>query len=83
MRGFTRVVMVNPLHDKLPRLVLYTCCTYNYFDTLLVENQRLRIEKLWDKHCKDIVGPIIKHANDGGSQRRQLMLVHFRKIVKI
>jgi hypothetical protein len=30
--GFARIVVVNPLHDKLPRLVLVVCCTCNCFD---------------------------------------------------
>jgi len=30
--GFARVIVVNPLHDKLPRLVLDVCCTCNCFD---------------------------------------------------
>jgi hypothetical protein len=33
MDGFARVVMVNPLHDKLPRLVLVVSCTCNCFDS--------------------------------------------------
>jgi hypothetical protein len=33
MGGFARVVMVNPLHDKLPRLVLTVSCTCNCFDS--------------------------------------------------
>jgi hypothetical protein len=32
MGGFARVIMVNPLHEKLPRLVLAVCCTCNCFD---------------------------------------------------
>jgi hypothetical protein len=29
MGSFARVIVVNPLHDKLPRLVLVVCCTCN------------------------------------------------------
>ena len=76
--GFARVVMVSPLHDKLPRLVLCVSCTCNCFDSQCVKNQWVKIEKLWDKHCKDVVGPIIGHASDGDSRRRQLMLVDYK-----
>ena len=30
---FARVIVVNPLHEKLPRLVLIACCTYGYFNS--------------------------------------------------
>jgi len=43
-----------------------------------VRQQWLRIEDLWDKECKDIVGPIVGHASDGDSRRRQLMLSDYR-----
>jgi hypothetical protein len=32
------------------------------------------MEKLWAAECKQVVGPIIGHASDGDSRRRQLML---------
>lgn len=31
--GFARVIMVNPLHNKLPRLVLVVCCTCGCFNS--------------------------------------------------
>jgi hypothetical protein len=31
--SFARVIIVNPLHDKLSKLILVVCCTYNCFDT--------------------------------------------------
>jgi hypothetical protein len=35
--SFARVVVVNPLHDKLPRLVLVACCTCNCFKSAWVK----------------------------------------------
>jgi len=29
--GFARVIVVNPMHDKLPSLVLVACCICNSF----------------------------------------------------
>jgi hypothetical protein len=76
--GFARVVMVSPLHDKLPRLVLCVSCTCNCFNSQWIKDQWDRIDQLWDKHCKIVVGPIIGHASDGDSRRRQLMLADYK-----
>ena len=76
--GFARVIVVNPLHDKLPRLVLAACCTCGCFDSGWVRAQWNRIDELWAKHCYSAVGPIIGHASDGDSRRRQLMLLDYR-----
>ena len=37
--GFIRVIVVNPMHDKLPCLVLVACCIYNCFDSSWVRRQ--------------------------------------------
>jgi hypothetical protein len=66
--------MVNPLHSKLPRLVLVVSCTCNCFDTCWVRLQWGRIDQLWRQHCEEHIGPIVGHASDGDSRRRQLML---------
>jgi hypothetical protein len=38
MDGFARVIVVNPLHDKLPKLMLSLSYTCNYFDAAWVKN---------------------------------------------
>jgi len=76
--GFARVIVVNPLHEKLPRLVLVAICTCGCFDSNWVRQQWDQIDELWKKHCYSAVGPIIGHASDGDSRRRQLMLQDFR-----
>lgn len=76
--GFARVIVISPLHAKLPRLVLCVSCTCNYFDSQWVLNHWSRIDKLWEKHCKASVGLIIGHASDGDSRRRQLMLAEYK-----
>ena len=76
--GFARVIVVSPMHDKLPRLVLVACCTCGCFDSSWVRQQWDRIDDLWRKHCYAAVGPIIGHASDGDSRRRQLMLIDYR-----
>ena len=47
--GFARIIMVSPLHSKLPRLVLCVSCTCNCFDSEWVREQWSRIERLWKK----------------------------------
>jgi hypothetical protein len=74
MGTFARVIVVNPLHVKLPRLVLSLSCTCNCFDSEWVKEQWKRIEELWQVDCECAIGPIIGHASDGDSRRRQLML---------
>lgn len=72
--SFARVIMVNPLHAKLPRLVLAVSCTCNCFDSCWVRSHWGRIDSLWKLHCEESVGPVVGHASDGDSRRRQLML---------
>ena len=75
--SFARVIMVNPLHEKLSKLVLVVSCTCNCFDSKWVRNQWKRIDSLWQERCATSVGPIIGHASDGDSRRRQLMVKDF------
>ena len=72
--GFARVIVVNPLHEKLPRLVLSVCCTCNCFDSKWVKHQWDVIDSLWIKECLSTVGPVVGHSSDGDSRRRQLIL---------
>ncbi|KAL3689919.1 hypothetical protein R1sor_016228 [Riccia sorocarpa] len=72
--SYARVVIVNPLHEKLPRLVISTSVTCNSFDATWVQGQWDWMKCEWDKHCRAQVGPIIGHASDGDSRRRKLML---------
>ena len=37
--AFARIVMINPLHQSLPRLVLVVRCTCNFFDAPWVRQQ--------------------------------------------
>jgi hypothetical protein len=34
--GFIKIVVVNPLHEKLPRFVLVVCCTYYCLDAACI-----------------------------------------------
>ena len=74
VEGFVKVIVVNPLHEKLPRLVLVACCISRCFDSAWIRAQWKKIDDLWTQHCYVAVGPIIGHASDGDSRRHQLML---------
>lgn len=79
--GFARVIVENPMHGKLLRLILVACCTCNSFDSAWVRRQWGIIDALWAKECLAAVGPIVGHSNNGDSRRRQLMLQDYRSVV--
>jgi hypothetical protein len=78
LASFARVIIVNPLHDKLPKLTLVVSCTCNCFDSQWVRDQWDQIDTLWLQECYSYVGPIIGHASDGGSRRRQFMIKDYK-----
>jgi hypothetical protein len=71
---YARVVIANPLHDKIPCLVMVVHPTCNRFNANFFHQQWEKIEDLWKKHIEFFLGPIIGHSSDGDSRRRQLML---------
>ena len=81
MGGFARIVVVNPMHEKLPRLVLVVSCTCGKFNAEWIRAQWDLIDVEWEASCKEIIGPIIGHASDGDSRRRQLMLKDYKSDV--
>ncbi|KAL2643815.1 hypothetical protein R1flu_011402 [Riccia fluitans] len=72
--SYARVVIVNPLHEKLPRLIVYASITYNLFIVSWVRDHWKGLKQRWDKCCQQAVGPILGHDNDGDANRRKLML---------
>ena len=78
--GFSRILIVNPLHNKLPRLVLVVCCTCNCFDATWVWRQWNVVDCLWLQEYKNVVEPVIGQANDGDNRRRELMLSDYKRV---
>ena len=76
--SFARVIMVNPLHSKLPRLIIACCTTCNCFTASWIRHQWREMDRLWKISCLQSIGPIIGHSSDGDSRRRQLMLEDYR-----
>ena len=73
--------MVNLLHDKLPKFVLVVSCTCNHINSNWICNQWKSIDLLWQDTCGPIVGPIVGHASNEDSKRRQLMVEDYRSKV--
>lgn len=80
---FARVIIINPLHEKLPRLMFVVTCTCNCFDSSRVRNQWQVVKDLWNTEGLQIVGPIVEHASDGNSRRCQLMLKDYKGKARI
>lgn len=71
---YTRVIIKNPLPERLPRLVVVVHPTYNRFNANFVYQHWEKVESMWKKHVENNLGPIVGHSLDGDSRRRQLML---------
>ena len=69
-----RVLMINPLHVSLPRVVLHLQATCNKFTHKTVRRQW----EMYDSLCKEILdhvlGPGIGNGSDGDSRRQKLFL---------
>ena len=74
---YARVLIVNPLHARLPRLVAVIQLTCNRFDSKDVQNQWEKVRVLWGKHLYVVLGPLIGHSSDGDARQRKLMLEDF------
>ena len=69
-----RVIMINPLHHRLPRIVMHLQATCMCFDHNMVLHQWLVYAELAKKHIEPIVGPCIGQGSDDDSRRRKLHL---------
>ncbi|KAL2622804.1 hypothetical protein R1flu_003009 [Riccia fluitans] len=72
--SYARVVIVNPLHEKLPRLIVYASITCNSFTASWGRDHWKGLKQRWDKCCRQVMGPVLRHASDGDARRRKLML---------
>lgn len=76
---YARVVIVNPLHEGLPKLALCAIPTCNKFNADWVRAQWEQMKQFWDLYCRQ-VGPLLGHASDGDARRRKLMLEDYRGV---
>ena len=74
---YGRVVMIRPHDANLPPFPCLWTATCNRFTcNEYVLPQWDTLHKLWDKHLRTVVGPIIDHASDGDARRRKAMLLY-------
>ena len=70
---YARVLIVNPLHARLPRLVAVIQLTYIRFDSKDVRNQWEKVRVLWVKHLSVVLRPLIGHSLlENASKLRQI-----------
>lgn len=74
---YASIIIANPLHEKIPRLVVVAHPTWNRFDAKKFRQQWERIEFLLKRHVENNLGPIVGHSSNGDSRRRQLMLMDY------
>ena len=73
--GHARVMMLNPVHEDIPALVVLLQATCNTFTNFDVQKQWREIRDLYHIHLQEILGPLVGHASDGDSRRRKLQLI--------
>ena len=67
-----RVIIINPLHEGMPRipiLIQGTCLTFNTDDYVLPQWDQLAV--WYKKHLRHVVGPRIGESSDGDPRRRK------------
>ena len=76
--GYCRLIVANPLHPGLPKLILMVQATCNRFKAEDVRNQWTRLDQLWNRaggvNLRTILGPLIGHGSDGDARRFKLQL---------
>lgn len=80
--GYARVLLANPLHERLPALLVVAMCTCNSFEVDDIRDQWTRVEKLWSENCLQLAGPLVGHASDGDGRRRSAMLQNYYRVCK-
>jgi hypothetical protein len=71
------VIIANPLHNDIPRLVVVVHPMCNRFNENFVQQKWEKIEDLWKKHVEIVLGLIIGHSSDGDSRIRKIMLKEY------
>jgi len=73
MAGYLKLAVINPLHERLPKLVLVLQATCNQFSASMVAKQWTEMQRLFDVHLAPVFGyGLLGHASDGDSRRISL-----------
>ena len=78
---YARVLILNPLHPKLPKLPVVLMNSCNKFKASLVEDQLQEVLSACRNHLNGIVS-VTGHASDGDSRRRKVQLEILANISK-
>ena len=71
--NYAKVILLNPMHKNLPRVVVCLVPTCNRFIHYDVCRQWQSIERHFEEHLEDVIGPLFGHSSDSDSQWRKLM----------
>ena len=66
---YLRLVVINPIHSKLPKLAISAHGTCNGFDATFIANSWRCMRELAALHLEGPIGPLIGHASDGDARR--------------
>jgi hypothetical protein len=69
-----RLLLINPLADRMPRLVYALLPTCNMFNAGQVLAEWRLVRSWHAKHLQGPVGPLISHASDGDKRRVKCMV---------
>ena len=72
--NYARVILINPLSKRIPKLVALLMPTCNRFDHHAVYRQWQNIQRCYSEHLEAILGPLVGHSSDGDSRRRKLQV---------
>ena len=64
-----RLVVINPIHPKLPKIVIFAHGTCNRFDAAFIAKSWRLIRELAAKYLAESLGPLVGHASDGDARR--------------
>ena len=73
--SLARIMVINPLHPGLPKLVcLWTATCKAFTASEYVAKQWQRVAELFQRWIEPVVGRLVGHSSDGDSTRRKCMV---------
>ena len=69
---YLRIIVINPLHENVPSVIVMLQATCNRFTAEDVDVQWTRLRELWQKHLRPVPGVLIGPGSDGDERRFSL-----------
>ena len=69
---YLRIIVINPLHENVPSVIVMLQATCNRFTAEDVDVQWTRLRELWQKHLRPVLGVLIGPGSDGDERRFSL-----------